>query len=413
MVVSSVAEMIADIAIRTSSSPDSNSAGSHSIRMIRILRSARLIRVLRIVRIVRFVRSLRTLVFSIIGTLRTLGWAMLLLLLIIYFFAVLFTQGMADHNASGPTDVAASECSLSTDTKFWADLPRSMLTLFGTITNGIDWTDALAPLSDVSGVWVIVFVMYIYFASFAVLNVITAVFCQSAIEGAQQDAELAIQEQMKNKSRYLGMVKELFDKIDNDGSGLVTIKELERHMNDANIRAFFEAVELDPADAWTLFKLLDSTGSNTISSDDFVMGCMRLKGVAKSIDLATLSYEGKVLRNNLAGWMNHMEEGMFLVQESLGRLVHVIGLDDRVSYGESENGRRTTARFSHQRVTTNGSHEQRNFEVGERNQQGGRSNSGTTQEPEEAASLQDSSPRQVNGRNRLGSYPMVDDLSLR
>ena len=53
-------------------------------RLIRLLRVGRLFRVVRIIRVVRLFRSLRTLVQSLVGTLKTLFWALLLLFLIMH-----------------------------------------------------------------------------------------------------------------------------------------------------------------------------------------------------------------------------------------------------------------------------------------------------------------------------------------
>ena len=52
-----------------------------NLRALRLLRVGRLFRVVRIIRVVKFFRSLRTLVHSLVGTLRALFWALLLLLL--------------------------------------------------------------------------------------------------------------------------------------------------------------------------------------------------------------------------------------------------------------------------------------------------------------------------------------------
>mmetsp|Transcript_118861 Transcript_118861/g.222189 ORF Transcript_118861/g.222189 Transcript_118861/m.222189 type:complete len:91 (-) Transcript_118861:130-402(-) len=51
-----------------------------------------------------------------------------------------------------------------------------------------------------------------------------------------------------------------------------------------------------------LFKLLDIDGSGAVGIEEFVIGCMRLKGSAKSIDLATLMYENKRMVEQASGF---------------------------------------------------------------------------------------------------------------
>ncbi|OLQ14521.1 hypothetical protein AK812_SmicGene1351 [Symbiodinium microadriaticum] len=48
-------------------------------------------------------------------------------------------------------------------------------------------------------------------------------------------------------------------------------------------------------EAAQVFRLLDLDGSHELQLDEFVMGCMRLKGMAKGIDLETLMLECRKL----------------------------------------------------------------------------------------------------------------------
>ncbi|CAE7194956.1 unnamed protein product, partial [Symbiodinium sp. CCMP2456] len=64
---------------------------------------------------------------------------------------------------------------------------ESMLTLFLSITGGISWQDALAPLREISALAATAYLAYIIIAVFAILNVVTGVFCNMAIESARAD----------------------------------------------------------------------------------------------------------------------------------------------------------------------------------------------------------------------------------
>ena len=83
IVSSSWIELIIDVL--TPGTPGTPSRGTNTnLRLIRLLRVGRLFRVVRIIRVVRLFRSLRTLVQSLVGTLKTLFWALLLLFLIMH-----------------------------------------------------------------------------------------------------------------------------------------------------------------------------------------------------------------------------------------------------------------------------------------------------------------------------------------
>ena len=98
------------------------------MRTLRILRIARLVRIFRIARIVRFIRALQTLVHSIIHTMKSVIWAMLLLFIIIYMFAMILVQAVLDH-VMLTEDLVVNELMM----KYWGSLPKAMLTLLETI----------------------------------------------------------------------------------------------------------------------------------------------------------------------------------------------------------------------------------------------------------------------------------------
>ena len=92
VVSSSWIELIIDVL-----TPGTSSRGTNSnFRLMRLVRVGRLFRVVRIMKVVRLFRSLRTLVQSLVGTLKSLAWAMVLLSLIMYIFSILFTDAALD-----------------------------------------------------------------------------------------------------------------------------------------------------------------------------------------------------------------------------------------------------------------------------------------------------------------------------
>ena len=144
------------------------SGSSSNLRILRVLRMTRLTRIFRVIRVVRFFRSLRTLVFSIANTLKSLFWAMLLLALIMYVFAILFTDIVNSHILENEGLEYAADLE-----RYFGTLHVSVHTLFMSISGGLTWRDASGALANISWLWVYVFSSYIAFSCFAVLNVMT------------------------------------------------------------------------------------------------------------------------------------------------------------------------------------------------------------------------------------------------
>ncbi|CAJ1426573.1 unnamed protein product [Effrenium voratum] len=245
---------------------------SSNFRIIRVLRITRMLQVLRSVRLVRVIYAFRELVFSIIDTTRQLCWAMILLVLLIYSFGVLFTDAVLSHPHMEDIPQAAF---------YFGSVYKSCTTLFRTTLSGFDWNDAADSLLPVGMFWVQVFHVYVAFCGFAVLNVITGVFVNSAIKTREKDHDTL----MLHVQKFKALATRIWQQMDSSGLGQITIDEFERMFADADMQAFFEALEITAIDAWTLFDSLDADGDHVISYNEFIDRCMQLHGNARSVDL--------------------------------------------------------------------------------------------------------------------------------
>ena len=129
-------------------------------KIFRILRLTKIVKVVRLVRIFRFVSALRTLVTSIAHTLKALFWALTLLAVIVYVFAVLFSQVLHDH-ITDPTLPPLSADADAARIKYFGSLPETMLSLFMSIAGGVSWEDVIFPLKAVNLLWVFCFLFYV------------------------------------------------------------------------------------------------------------------------------------------------------------------------------------------------------------------------------------------------------------
>jgi hypothetical protein len=57
------------------------------------------------------------------------------------------------------------------------------------------------------------------------------------------------------------------------------------------MKTYFKAIDLDPSEARGLFRLLDLDGSGTVNAEEFLNGCLRLRGPAKALDLSLIMLE--------------------------------------------------------------------------------------------------------------------------
>jgi hypothetical protein len=274
----------------------------------KLLRLFRLTRLLRQVRTVRHLKPLRMLVHSIIFASRSVFWALLLLVMIVYSFGVILTQAVTEHTEGGRR--VEDEDLIS----HYGDLYRSMLSLWMAVSGGINWISLTEPLERTgNATWIVLFLIYITFVYFFVLNVVTGVFCQNAIEGAQQDLELTIEAQLREKQVYVDRLEQLFEEM--NGEPGLTAAELHYHLGKPKVQSWFKALDIDAKQTWKLFKILDG-GSGLISCEEFVEGCLKLRGWATRVDVESLKWEIRGAKTRLDQTAQSLAE----LIESIGEL---------------------------------------------------------------------------------------------
>merc|ERR1712226_5263 len=86
-----------------------------------------------------------------------------------------------------------------------------------------------------------------------------------------------------------------------DNSGYITKEEFMSLIDEPKVQAYFATLDLNAEDAISLFRMLDegSEEDEGIDVEDFVNGCLRLKGPAKSYDCARLMSEVKAVSREL------------------------------------------------------------------------------------------------------------------
>jgi len=265
--------------------------------MLRIIRLLRIVRVARGLKFIKHVRELRMMVFSLTGSFKPLIWSAVLIIIILMVFAVFFTDGVIAycelHNLmhSETTDPMRN---------FFGRVHWSAMSLFMAMTGGEDWGNIMATLRPLPPEYTLLFIFFVSFAVLALLNLVTAVFINTAMSRSQNDRELVVQQEMESKAEIVLIIQQVFMELDTDGSGSLTIEEFEKHIEDEKIQAYLKSRQIDVRQVRTLFTLLDSDQTGDVSMEQFVDGILRLKGGATSMDLAVLTYQVEYMVQVLA-----------------------------------------------------------------------------------------------------------------
>ncbi|CAK0847838.1 unnamed protein product [Prorocentrum cordatum] len=232
ILILALVEVTLELVVRSSSSTDSFFDNGGTAKMMRLIRLTRL---LRLVRTFRQLKPLRMLVRSIMAAGKSVFWALLLLFMIVYAFGVILTQAVTEHTKGG-TNIDDER--LRTH---YGSLLRSMLSLTMAVSGGISWIELTTPLEFAGNpTWIMLFLIYIAIAYFFILNVVTGVFCQNAIEGAQQDLDMSIDAQLREKQMHAQRLGMLFQEMNEDSGAMsdgMTVDDLNLQLAKPKVQA--------------------------------------------------------------------------------------------------------------------------------------------------------------------------------
>jgi len=311
VVVSAVGEEVIQRIMPTGGCDGNNLDLGKGISALRIVRVLRLIRIVRAIRVMHLFRDLRVMIQSVLGCVKPFCWASTLLLIIHWMFGVYFVSTAADYISDGlvvrePEEAQAwlADPVVVGLQEHFGSLWVGLYTLFKSITGGIDWGEAAEPLLEVGAHHVLLYVLYVALTLFAVLNVVTGMFVQTATKIAMQDQELVIQDQLERRGEYIENALRIFEEADNNGDRMMSWEEFEAHLADPRVQAFFGHLELTGVEARRLFRLLDLDNDGVLDAAEFVTGCLCLRGAAKTVDVAALTYD---LRKVARQWQDFIE----------------------------------------------------------------------------------------------------------
>eukprot|EP00927_Polykrikos_kofoidii_P085978 TRINITY_DN9495_c0_g1_i3.p1 TRINITY_DN9495_c0_g1~~TRINITY_DN9495_c0_g1_i3.p1 ORF type:complete len:670 (-),score=92.93 TRINITY_DN9495_c0_g1_i3:156-2096(-) len=261
------------------------SSNTGNVSYLRILRLMKLMKLLRILRVLRTLRQLRLVMNSLFGAVQSMIWSAVLCATMMFLFGTCFVQGVSQHMLEHTVDEKDRE----TIERFWCSVPVAMDTLWMSVTGGISWEEVILPLRLAGSHYYMIFVTFIGLFLFVISNSITSLFLDSAMQYADKDHHQVIQEQLARKREYMNKVISIFAHLDVDGSGEVTYEQFEKHMSHPHMMAFAESLEIDASDVKQFFDVISQNGESAVNMHNFVEGCIKLRGSARSMDVIALT----------------------------------------------------------------------------------------------------------------------------
>jgi hypothetical protein len=265
---------------------------------------------------------------GVVAGVRTLFWAFVMLLSIVYLCALVLRQtiGLDQHVMNQANDYVV----------LFGDIPGSMFSTFRCfMTNGdcilLDSTPIPEKLYQLYGYgFVIPYALMTMFITFGIFNMVTAVFVENVMEAAKQKkvslqvAERARVGQVLSKLVFRvastrrdqeedgGMVVNVtssmkISKRDNwktkivsvNVNGFITRAAFINALQDPVVIQLIDSLEVNVSDQSEMFDILDSDGSGSIEIAELISGLIKLRSVETKQDVVALILGMRGIRDSL------------------------------------------------------------------------------------------------------------------
>eukprot|EP00746_Dinoflagellata_sp_MGD_P014860 gnl/MRDRNA2_/MRDRNA2_132774_c0_seq1.p1 gnl/MRDRNA2_/MRDRNA2_132774_c0~~gnl/MRDRNA2_/MRDRNA2_132774_c0_seq1.p1 ORF type:complete len:717 (-),score=136.78 gnl/MRDRNA2_/MRDRNA2_132774_c0_seq1:347-2497(-) len=296
------------------------------MRMYSVLRILRALRVIRAVRVLRVFKELWKIVRGIIDSFKTIVWAVLVLILVLYVCGIFCCTMIGKNTSAGYYDSSNPDTSEMQDTDFdinqyYGTVPRAMFTLFETSIEPLN----IRPVIERQPWMMVFFLGFIFLTTFGVMNVIVGVIVDHTMSISQEAQHAEEIEEFKTKMTKLEKLSRLC--IDEDGSGTVSPEELKTAMKDPVVLDILEEVHLPSGmQSDELFSLIDAKGTGTVTSAEMMMQLTRTVVHSDHQKFMELKIQANATRQDLnqvaasmTDFRKEMREGLADLQAQIQR----------------------------------------------------------------------------------------------
>eukprot|EP00403_Amphidinium_massartii_P021660 CAMPEP_0178395678 /NCGR_PEP_ID=MMETSP0689_2-20121128/13342_1 /TAXON_ID=160604 /ORGANISM="Amphidinium massartii, Strain CS-259" /LENGTH=699 /DNA_ID=CAMNT_0020016339 /DNA_START=106 /DNA_END=2201 /DNA_ORIENTATION=- len=273
--------------------------GDEGFGAVMVLRTCRIFRLTKTVRFLMFFKELWMLVRGLLTAVRTMLYTLLMLAVMLFIFSTIGIEVITKSSLAEDPDL---EDHIQT---YFGTIQECMLTLLQFVTQD-NMNLIYVPLVRRNWMLSVYFIAIILTVSIALMNLITAVIVNSALEEAMADKEIKQINEDNQRRKLMKQLRNMFIRLDEDSSGEVSLEELGAITNE-EIQELHQALGLkDPIE---IFKLLDVDGSGALGIDEFCEGIWEVSQNSGSLELKILNKQVLGLRKRVDKLFDEMSKG--------------------------------------------------------------------------------------------------------
>jgi hypothetical protein len=265
---------------------------SGSLSSLSVLRLLRLLRITRMAKLMRFFPELQIIVKGMVSAVRSVICTAILLIGILYVFAIIFTseyhQGdMSDEDAMGEVR------------QLFGSMRKSMRHLFimGTILDDITLCCNYIRSSGKQWNMMTFFILFVLLSSFTMLNMLIGILCEVVCATGEGERQKIANNSVRDA------ITELFHKMDKDSNGEITREEFLSMKSDKHVMKALQALEVKAKHfemyADLMFKSQGKDGGEpTCDFEKTINMIMELRPGSTVSALDFASFQNAIKRNN-------------------------------------------------------------------------------------------------------------------
>jgi len=244
------------------------------ISLIRVLRLVCIFRITRLLQRTKALRELSKLVSMMATCLKALVWSFIFCFVIMTVWAMLMVEFIYPLILELSEDGTFGNCPQCT--RATSSVMSANVLLFKTVIAGDSWGEIAVPVIEKFPWTAIVFMGSLLTLVFGVLNLIVAVVVDTFAEARQRDVLNLAEDLEVDLANDQKVLQKMFERMDEDGSGLVSFEELVAGARkDPEFQSRLRVMDIDEADLRQLFDMIDTTGMGEIESSEFIAALSR------------------------------------------------------------------------------------------------------------------------------------------
>lgn len=174
-------------------------------------------------------------------------------------------------------------------TELFGSYQASLLTLYKATTSGEDWGVSYDVLHSMSATGSTLFLLFLAFVQFALVNIITGIFVDTAMKSVTQNSQLRAEDHHREEVCHYKELVALLSSADQDSSGSLTREELHAGFHKGEVVRMLALLGLKWNNVVELFDIMSTNyHDGKVNVEEFVESCMSLKGSATGFDLHML-----------------------------------------------------------------------------------------------------------------------------